>query len=79
MTRSDIIYVVNYAVSDEEKKLQRISYTSLKKKKKKRGSQISRHSSHKWFIVVTFVHSSTINNLYEVSFRVLKKYRFEIE
>lgn len=76
MTRSDIIYVVNYAVSDEEKKLQRIS---LKKEKKKRGSQISRHSSHKWFIVVTFIHSSTINNLYEVSFRVLKKYRFEIE
>lgn len=32
MTRSDIIYVVNYAVSDEEKKLQRIS---LKKEKKK--------------------------------------------
>lgn len=76
MTRSDIIYLVNYAVSDEEKKLQRIS---LKKEKKKRGSQISRHSSHKWFIVVTFIHSSTINNLYEVSFRVLKKYRFEIE
>lgn len=35
MTRSDIIYLVNYAVSDEEKKLQRISYTSLKKEKKK--------------------------------------------
>lgn len=32
MTRSDIIYVVNYAVSDEEKKLQRIL---LKKEKKK--------------------------------------------
>lgn len=36
MTRNDIIYVVNYAVSDEEKKLQRISYTSLKKKKEKK-------------------------------------------